>query len=420
MVVFENNIILFSDKHCEFPDSGNLDLDWSRWYRRTIAKSAQQLWGAEQWIRRFPTRVFLDARCTKPIPIQFTVNADTRIHRILVAHGGAERCKRELGGSGSLMINTSVIGDDHLKPRAKAGQLPFEGGCPFMVGRVNPKKGYIHVLDDTTFDILLSTLDTVSDFLAYLRKKEQLIDSLKMLGAAGEEELLAYYLTHMNAAGEYDFTFDQEFQAVNIDEGLWQDFEKSPERRRQIAANRNSYMWDRLIERFLHHFREGTSHHRTEGSLADHERLLRFFAREPRVRRRMLVDSLLEVIPITPSGQRWLRVVKPSRPGDPYVVLLLVPCPPGMTYSKYRTMRANYLQMCCQVVRLDFTDALDIIGFAIETAESAKDGSSEDAIYVDGRDWPPELIEQTRALKKEMNILTSATLREDTVHDYPD
>lgn len=30
LVVFGDDIIIFSDKDCEFPDSGNLDRDWSR------------------------------------------------------------------------------------------------------------------------------------------------------------------------------------------------------------------------------------------------------------------------------------------------------------------------------------------------------------------------------------------------------
>src|SRR5438105_1626186 len=43
LVVFEKHIIVFSDKHCQFPESGNVDLDWARWYRRAIEKSAHQL-----------------------------------------------------------------------------------------------------------------------------------------------------------------------------------------------------------------------------------------------------------------------------------------------------------------------------------------------------------------------------------------
>ena len=36
LVVFENHVLIFSDKDCEFIDTGNLELDWSQWYRKTV------------------------------------------------------------------------------------------------------------------------------------------------------------------------------------------------------------------------------------------------------------------------------------------------------------------------------------------------------------------------------------------------
>jgi hypothetical protein len=45
LVVFESDVIIFSDKDCEFPDTDDPDLDWARWYRRAIVASARQLWG---------------------------------------------------------------------------------------------------------------------------------------------------------------------------------------------------------------------------------------------------------------------------------------------------------------------------------------------------------------------------------------
>lgn len=50
LVVFDKHIIIFSDKDCAFPDTGDLDLDWKRWYKKAIRNSAEQIWGAENWI----------------------------------------------------------------------------------------------------------------------------------------------------------------------------------------------------------------------------------------------------------------------------------------------------------------------------------------------------------------------------------
>lgn len=43
LVVFENHVLIFSDKQCEFPNSGDVNLDWCRWYNRAVKRSAQQL-----------------------------------------------------------------------------------------------------------------------------------------------------------------------------------------------------------------------------------------------------------------------------------------------------------------------------------------------------------------------------------------
>jgi hypothetical protein len=135
LVVFEDHVIIFSDKYCECPNTGNTDLDWSRWYKRTVQKSAEQLWGAERWIKAFPNRVFLDRACTKPFPIELPDPARAKFHRIVIAHGISRRCIEVFGGgSGSLMVDSTIVGDMHL---AKTS----DGGRTFAIGQVDPSRG---------------------------------------------------------------------------------------------------------------------------------------------------------------------------------------------------------------------------------------------------------------------------------------
>ena len=70
LVVFGHDIVLFSDKACKVPRTGDAHLDWSRWYRRAIEKSADQLWGAERWIRNYPHRLYMDRQCLVPFPLE--------------------------------------------------------------------------------------------------------------------------------------------------------------------------------------------------------------------------------------------------------------------------------------------------------------------------------------------------------------
>jgi len=83
-VFFDGHILIFSDKTCEYPTTNSPELNWNRWFRRTIAKSAKQLWRAEQWIRQHPERIFLDKKCLQTFPFDMDMS-QANIHLILVA-----------------------------------------------------------------------------------------------------------------------------------------------------------------------------------------------------------------------------------------------------------------------------------------------------------------------------------------------
>src|SRR2546421_10292352 len=42
LVVFGRDILIFSDKHCEFKDSGRPSVDWQRWFKKAVERSADQ------------------------------------------------------------------------------------------------------------------------------------------------------------------------------------------------------------------------------------------------------------------------------------------------------------------------------------------------------------------------------------------
>jgi len=254
LVVFEQHIIILSDKNCHFPDSGDLATDWNRWFKRAIQESAKQTWGAERWITTFPERLFLDRSCSQPFPIQLPDLKSAKFHLVVVAHDSSTRCQRELGGSGSLMIHSDIKGQAHFS----SSQNP---GTPLAVGDINPDKTFVHVFDDTTLDIIMETLDTIYDFVTYLDKKEKFLRGDSVVIAAGEEDLLAFYLKDIDDNGEHDFIVSADYNAIYIDEGHWIDFCARPERQTQLSANDISYAWDRLIETFSKHALDGTHYY---------------------------------------------------------------------------------------------------------------------------------------------------------------
>ena len=114
LIVFENHILIFSDKYINFPNTSDIDVDWSRWVRKAVLESGKQLFGAERWIKNYPDRLFIDRECNQSFPIDLPSTLSAKFHRVVVAHGAAKRCKQELGGSGSLMIHSGIVGKDHL------------------------------------------------------------------------------------------------------------------------------------------------------------------------------------------------------------------------------------------------------------------------------------------------------------------
>ena len=411
LVVFGDDVIIFSDKHCKFPNTGKLYLDWNRWFKRAILDSAKQIWGAERWIRNFPDDLFLDRSCTKRFPIALPKPERLRFHRVVVAHDVSPRCREELGGSGSLMIRPSIMGAAHYNGTDESAQ-------PFSIGILDKEKGFIHVLDDTSLQVLMATLDTVSDFVAYLRKKEQFILEDRLLFAPGEEELLAEYLARLNPDGEHDFVYDSGAAKIFLTEGFWESFSNSPQRRAQIEANQISYAWDALIEQFATHVLGGTQYFPEHRAISGAEVCLRFMARKNRTGRRMLAQLLIDLIKKTKGPTRATRILPPIEPGDPYYLFLLVPHSPGVGESEYRQFRIRMLESCCVVLRLIEPQALDIVGIAMETG--AGEMASEDAMYFDGRGWTAEIEEEARRIQRETGLLTNIKTFSDVVKEYPE
>ncbi|MBZ0280740.1 MAG: SEC-C domain-containing protein [Anaerolineae bacterium] len=411
LVIFGDHLLIFSDKYCEFPNTGNLQTDWHRWFKKAVLKSAKQIWGAERWLREYPDRVFLDSACTRKIPIALPSPEHMKVHRIAVAHGAGTRCRQHFGGSGSLMLNTSLIGDDHFKPFK-------DGGMPFAVGLIEVDKGYVHVLDDTTLDILLQTLDTTTDFIAYLDKKEHLISHHK-ISVAGEEELLATYFHKRNSDEDHDFLFPEGYGNIIITEGFWTEYLVSPERRALLRANQISYAWDMLIEKFSYHIARNTQYYTTyPGDVAGNELIVRFMAAEPRVRRRMLAKKLFQLAVSTPKTHKAASIFAPQNPKYPHYVFLMLPHQSDITYEEYREFRLGFLKAYCTVVKLKFPNAVDIVGIATEPQPDAS--STEDALYLDARDWTNEQQAQAQNLQKELDLLITPTHSFVKEKEYPD
>ena len=413
LVIFGADVILFSVKFIQFHRLIDIQIAWKRWFRRAVLSSAKQLYGAESWLRRYPDRIYLDPHCSRKVPIGLPDKDVMRIHRIAVALGIHDACKEFFGGKslGSLIVDSLLRGAEHFD-------------FPFFIGHVSPDKGYVHVLDDFTLDAILQELDTISDFVAYLTKKEQLLTRAKpKIIAAGEEQLLALYLTRVSSAREHDFVLPdntENMDFIHFDEGFWENMVHNPQYIAKKQANRKSYIWDQLIEQFIKHGKGYDFNTKHEFPIIEHEPALRLMASEPRVRRRHLGQSLLDLLENAPKERGATRLLySPDFPNVAYLFLIL-PQPPDELYEEYHERRRTMLMAYCKVAKLRVMDAVYILGIATQPIGTKR--TSEDFIVVDTSEWTPKMQQEAETLQKKFLLLLddNVSRSEGRMKEYPD
>ena len=320
---------------------------------------------------------------------------------------------QRFGGTGSLLINPNIVRDDHIKPNNENYQ-------PFSVGWINPELGYIHVLDDITLEIVLTALDTVTDFIDYLEKKEAYITSGKLHWASGEEDLLAIYLNNVNELGKHDFPKLESRQRLVVEEGSWSALCANPRYQDKCIADQDSEIWDLIIEEFSRHVFEATLLTDGSSNINDHELALGIMAKECRVARRSLGREIISKIHrVHPDDIGIIYMQSPNQPEVGYIYLLY-PFNESIDHDQYREHRKLYLLNCCIVYAWKHKHLKQIIGIATETGLGNR-GRSHDLYYFEPGEWTPDKelnakeIQETRGLFIDGKV----TKREYLEAEYP-
>ncbi len=132
----------------------------------------------------------------------------------------------------------------------------------------------------------------------------------------------------------------------------------------------------------------------------------------------MLAGAIHGLLEKTPSNYRASRLLKPSRPGDPYFLFLLPPRYSSVEEKSYRSYRGELLRAYCQVVKLHCPVAQHIIGIATEPLDG-DDRRSEDFVHLDATKWNEKLNEQARTIKKEHGIFVDVQTFAGREQEYP-
>lgn len=381
LAVFGDTIFIFFDRESRILDNSSADplTAWERWKRKVIDAQIQTAHGAERYIKA-GRPIFLDRELKIRFPIRIDLEHIT-VHKIIVAHGAAEACAR--------FSDTNVYGSLAIS----YGKSQVAPTFPFMIeiDKSNP----VHVFDSHNLPIILRELDTFFDLSQYLDAKLEAIGRFDWLIYCGEEDLLAHYWLNYDSAKKRYLIGpkDQRINGLAIGEGEWKDFIATDIYKRKKMADRESYLWDELIQRTCQNFFEGTltgNADHSRGQSAIHE-----MAKEPRFSRRALAAQMKKAIREFPETNgllvRHMSFMPSYYQNKGYVFLQI-----KMREDKiidydndYRPKRLAMLEIACAAARNKFSHLTKVIGIAID-APKFTNQNSEDFILMDCADWTDE------------------------------
>jgi len=164
LVVFGNDILLFSDKKIKFNAEKPLNIAWSRWAREAIRESVRQSMGAKRWLTDYQQRIFLNKECSERLPLELPKEDQAIFHFIVVSHG-IEEAAAQHHGAPSFSFCRDITDDDHWDSNK----------CePFVIGKVSSAE-FVHVFNEATIELVLNEFDTISDFINYLNERKSLL-----------------------------------------------------------------------------------------------------------------------------------------------------------------------------------------------------------------------------------------------------
>jgi len=256
------------------------------------------------------------------------------------------------------------------------------------------KNKTIHILDRKSTGILLNELDTISDFIGYLKEKERFLSSdIKIDLSGGEEELLAYYLIN-----ERSFKKLEEGNYIIIQEGFWEGFIKKPEFLAKKEEDKISYFWDFLIDK-AHLSKE-----------KNYEIVAREMAKLNRFERRIKSKTFFE-------GQAKASLEKKN------IFFRRTIPDEGITYCFFyaktpdREIRKNRLAEICFATRGHFKENKRVLGIATEMDILPK--HSFEFCLLDFPEWTEKEEKIADEIKEKLGIFKNQEMSRFSDDEYP-
>jgi hypothetical protein len=360
LVVCGADIIVISVKHIEVPGKGNPELEDQRWNKRAIDDSVKQIYGAER-ILELKEKVQLK---DSDIFIELPSKESRVIHRIAVAVGRGKRHSLKYGDFG---------------------------------------KGFVHVFDEETIHSVLTELDTITDFINYLKAKEKLITSGTYPIYTTENQLLSWYILSNKSFEEIENQ-----NVVVFEDDFWKEM-KSDQLYLQLKESQKvSYLWDEIIDTF-------TQDHLNNQLLIPIERnnldkSIRLMAMESRFGRQVLSEIILDFIGFKNDIKTESRItLSVTNPNVIYVLLLREP------NSNIREQIVQELMLRCHAAREVLGKGDFVIGLGVGAFKSQ--GYSYDMCSIDTRKWDESDQIAAQGIIRELGFFKNAIKYDRTLNE---
>lgn len=400
IVLFEDNIIIFSEKDKHFSASATDQVAWNRWARESIIDSADQLWAAEKYITRTDGPLFLDRRGERQFPLQIK-RKSLQVHLVAVCRNVAAAKRQRIGtasqrSSGELSFSIDA-------------RLGLPDSKPFVVGDLNPGKTFVHVFDEEALDLVVNELDTVADFLHYLQARASAIRTQGLLAFDREGDLLASYLNSYDSLGFGSIALEDGADAASktLVSGGWGLYVTSPAYADHLLLRSAAKDWKLIAARFSDAITSASvGLEAQDESLETHEQALRMWASENLLSRALLTQALFEKYDSVPTNIRSSRLVgSPCFPGRLYVFVFFPWHQDHGSYAKYRMERSACLTGYAHVAAYKYPQFKEFLVLGVDSKGSLYASETIMAMRNDG----PLTAEDQRKVERvmrELRILT--------------
>jgi hypothetical protein len=334
VVPFGDDIVIISDKASHFNVNISIEVAWPRWWRSAVEKSLKQLAGAMRTVSQQRASIFTDAEASVPTPVLPGPTGSKRLHLVSIARPD----------------------QDPLVVPAQwdLAYVDRNTSKPFEIGKIEINGVIVHVFDGPTINLLLETLDTAPDFIAYLTGREA---ALRKAGTYEfvERDLLAAALI----GWDHDPLGRPSVPPLEtVVPGIWDDYVSSNHAVRRREADRPSRIIDEYINQRYEEFSAGRFLYASP-QFEQHEKAMRLLAAESRFARRMIAHELYDILNEEDKTTFWATTVpSPTVPHLRYVWLIYPKRPTEMSIEQCDKFLMQHLRDHVLVAQARFKQSL--------------------------------------------------------------